>query len=64
MKKAFLFLSVFAATTSYAQKNDYPIQAVNFTSVKFMDNFWMPRMRTNHDVTIPASFERAKEQAV
>jgi DUF1680 family protein len=60
MKKLFLFFSVFAAITVAAQKTDYPIQAVNFTSVKYMDNFWMPRMRINHDVTIPASFERCE----
>lgn len=60
MKKVFLSLSLLAATALCAQKSDYPIQAVNFTSVKFMDNFWMPRMRINHDVTIPASFERCE----
>jgi DUF1680 family protein len=60
MKKLFLSFSVFVAITCAAQKTDYPIQAVNFTSVKYMDNFWMPRMRINHDVTIPASFERCE----
>src|SRR5688572_27078658 len=43
-----------------AQKKDYPITAVPFTSVKFTDNFWLPRIQTNHTVTIPASFERCK----
>lgn len=32
---------------------DYPIQPVSFTSVKFLDNFWAPRIRVNQDVTIP-----------
>ncbi|WP_207424399.1 glycoside hydrolase family 127 protein [Desertivirga brevis] len=45
---------------SYAQQKDYPIQAVNFTSVKFTDNFWLPRLRINHTSTIPASFERCE----
>lgn len=46
-----------AATALQAQK-DYGIQAVNFTNVKLTDNFWLPRLKTNHTVTIPASFER------
>jgi DUF1680 family protein len=61
MKKVFLSFSFLAATVLCAQKSDYPIQSVNFTSVKFMDNFWMPRMRINHEVTIPASFERCEK---
>src|SRR5215207_9905243 len=60
MRKVFLSISFLVTTTLFAQKSDYPIQTVNFTSVKFMDNFWMPRMRTNHNVTIPASFERCE----
>ena len=60
MKKAFLFFSLFVATTLAAQKSDYPIQAVNFTSVKLTDNFWLPRLRINQEVTIPASFERCE----
>lgn len=34
-------------------KKDYPIQPVAFTSVKFSDSFWAPRIRINQDVTIP-----------
>jgi len=60
MKKIFLFFCVLATSALPAQKSDYPIQAVNFTSVKIIDNFWMPRMRINHEVTIPASFERCE----
>ncbi len=61
MKKIILSFSLFTALALNAQKSDYPIQSVNFTSVKFMDNFWMPRIRTNHEVTIPASFERCEK---
>lgn len=43
-----------------AQQADYPIKAVPFTQVKFSDKFWLPRIRTNHDVTIPASFQRCE----
>ncbi|WP_207531713.1 glycoside hydrolase family 127 protein [Desertivirga arenae] len=49
-----------ALVPSYAQQKDYPFHAVNFTSVKFTDNFWLPRLRINHTATIPASFERCE----
>jgi hypothetical protein len=58
MKKAFLSFSLLAALSLFGQKKDYPIQAVNFTSVKLTDQFWLPRLKINHTVTIPASFER------
>lgn len=60
--KHFLFLSftLCIVLSSTAQKKDYPITAVPFTSVKLTDNFWLPRIQTNHTVTIPASFERCK----
>jgi DUF1680 family protein len=32
---------------------DYPIQPVLFNVVKLQDNFWAPRIKTNHEVTIP-----------
>jgi DUF1680 family protein len=60
MKKTCFAIFVLGATAVYGQNSDYSIQAINFTSVKFMDNFWMPRMRINHNVTIPASFERCE----
>jgi DUF1680 family protein len=43
-----------------AQHKDYPIQSVPFTQVKLTDNFWLPRIKVNHTVTIPASFERCE----
>ncbi|MFD1871072.1 glycoside hydrolase family 127 protein [Hymenobacter bucti] len=39
---------------------DYPIRPVSFTQVKLTDNFWLPRLKTNTDVTIPASFQRCE----
>jgi DUF1680 family protein len=48
-------------TEGFAQQLDYPITTVPFTSVKLTDNFWLPRIRTNHNVTIPASFERCEK---
>ena len=48
------------ACRAFAQQKDYAIQAVPFTQVKFTDTFWWPRIKTNHTVTIPASFERCE----
>lgn len=61
MKKTlstFVLLLVFAIIQ--AQHKDYPIQSVPFTQVKLTDNFWLPRIKINHTVTIPASFERCE----
>jgi DUF1680 family protein len=44
----------------FAQKQDYPIQPIPFTSVKLSDQFWTPRIETNRTVTIPASFARCE----
>lgn len=61
-KKALLFVSAFMiAINVFAQRADYPIQAVPFTKVKLTDKFWLPRIETNHKVTIPASFARCEE---
>lgn len=37
-------------------KGNYPIRPVPFTSVKMTDDFWAPRIRKNHEVTIPIAF--------
>ncbi|GAB3760810.1 glycoside hydrolase family 127 protein [Spirosoma pomorum] len=37
---------------------DYPIQPVPFTAVKVTDQFWAPRIRRNHDVTIPIALQQ------
>jgi DUF1680 family protein len=60
MKKIIYVIALFGTLTVGAQQRDYPIQAVPFTSVKLTDNFWLPRVKTNHTVTIPASFERCE----
>lgn len=41
------------STSSKLQAGDYPIQPVLFNVVKLQDNFWAPRIKTNHTVTIP-----------
>jgi hypothetical protein len=35
---------------------NYPVRPVPFTSVKMTDNFWAPRIKKNHEVTIPIAF--------
>lgn len=60
-KRFLLGLGLAAAQPAAAQqKSDYPIQAVPFTKVKLTDSFWLPRLKTNTDVTIPASFARCE----
>jgi len=58
--KPFLLILGLAAALPAAQKLDYPIQAVPFTQVKLTDSFWLPRLKTNTDVTILASFARCE----
>ncbi len=44
-----------------AQNNDYFFKAVPFTNVTLTDNFWLPKITINNNVTIPASFERCEK---
>lgn len=37
---------------------DYPITPVPFTAVRLTDEFWLPRIKTNHDVTIPIALKQ------
>ncbi len=60
MKKTILLL-LLSSVVAVAQNADYPIQVIPFTKVKLNDNFWLPRIKTNHTVTIPASFQRCEE---
>jgi DUF1680 family protein len=58
MKHFILLLFVWPAGLLFGQQKDYSFQPVPFTSVRLTDNFWLPRLKTNQTVTIPASFER------
>ncbi|SNR80833.1 glycoside hydrolase family 127 protein [Hymenobacter mucosus] len=60
VKFAFTALAFSLTTAALAQRSDYPIRAVPFTQVKLTDTFWLPRLKTNTDVTIPASFQRCE----
>ena len=60
MKKICLLLMACYSFSAYAQKQDYPIQPVPFTSVKLTDQFWTSKIETNRTATIPASFARCE----
>jgi len=39
----------------------YPISPVPFTAVHVNDHFWAPRIKVNHEVTIPIAIQKSKE---
>lgn len=49
------------STLSGADGPDYPIQPVPFTAVEVGHGFWMPRIQTNREVTLPYCFERCEQ---
>ena len=60
-KLIFSFLYVVLFTLAAAQPaHDYPYQPVVFTKVTLTDNFWMPRIKTNKNVTIPFAFDKCE----
>lgn len=67
MKKAAFFtfflmiISWQLPAQSSPNRGDYPIDPVLFTSVNLKDNFWAPRIKTNHDVTIPFILGKCRE---
>ncbi len=61
MKKIFISLMIFCTGNLFAQKKDYPIKPLAFNQVHLSDNFWLPRLKINETVTIPASFERCEK---
>jgi DUF1680 family protein len=60
MKKTVFSFALLFACAGYSQQADYPVKAVPFTQVKLTDQFWLPRLKTNATVTIPASFARCE----
>ncbi|MEP6844759.1 MAG: beta-L-arabinofuranosidase domain-containing protein, partial [Panacibacter sp.] len=55
-----LSFSLLTSSLLFGQNKDYAYKAVPFTSVKLTDNFWLPRIKMNTAITIPASFERCE----
>lgn len=59
--KRILFLCcMFYTAHVFGQRSDYAFKPVAFSSVQLTDHFWLPRIKVNHFVTIPASFERCE----
>jgi len=61
MRQILLSFFALASTILFGQKKDYPIQALPFNEVMLTDNFWLPRLKINSTITIPASFERCEK---
>jgi DUF1680 family protein len=61
MKQLLTLVALWICCTVSAQQKDYPFTPVPFTQVHLNDHFWLPRIKINHNVTIPASFERCEK---
>jgi len=59
MIRLMLILLLFPATL-ICRAQGYEIRPVPFTSVEVKDDFWRPRIKTNHEVTIPIAFEHCE----
>lgn len=46
--------------TEVTDSRDYPYRPVPFTDVRLGDAFWLPRIETNREATIPFAFERCE----
>jgi uncharacterized protein len=58
---ALLTLSFMGCTNQANERKDYPITPVPFTQVQLHDNFWLPRILKNTEVTIPIAFQQSEE---
>lgn len=54
-------LCIIISGCSEKEVNEYPIKPVDFTKVKFEDNFWKPRILTNRKVSIPTALQKCVE---
>ncbi|MEN8153006.1 MAG: galactose-1-epimerase [Acidobacteriota bacterium] len=66
MKKTLIIFILIILTGSLMNKEnivrkDYPFKPVSFTEVKFTDNFWLPRLNINRNITIPYDFKKCEE---
>lgn len=62
MNRLLILFMIFASSgLATAQGQDYPISPKPFSEVKIQDNFWAPRIKTNHEVTIPIAISQSEE---
>ena len=57
----FPLMMLFSCSSRKEKQQDYPYQPVPFTEVELNDNFWLPRIETNRNVTIDYEFEKCGE---
>ena len=57
----FFIISLSGCKNQPASDGDNTIQPVPFTSVKVTDDLWAPRIKRNHEVTIPIAFEQSEK---
>ncbi len=66
MKTSIRFLFLLIVTTWLTRcsepetAKDYPIKPVPYTAVQMTDDFWQPRIRKNHEVTIPIALYQSE----
>jgi len=64
MKKIFLAIWAIGSLCTcetIEEKVDYTYKEVPFTDVHFTDNFWLPRIETIRNVTVPFAFRKCEE---
>lgn len=54
-------LAMGSCQVSQVPVSDEPIEPVGFHQVELSDAFWAPRIRLNHDLTIPYAFSQSEE---
>jgi len=54
-------MAMCVGTFTFAQTQDYPIRPVPFTEVTIQDDFWAPKIKVNHEVTIPIAIEQSQK---
>ena len=62
MSRTYSLLLLFCLLcTCVRAQQDYPITPVSFSEVKIQDEFWAPKIRINHEVTIPIAIQKSRE---
>ncbi|MBW1790747.1 MAG: sodium/solute symporter, partial [Deltaproteobacteria bacterium] len=56
-----LVLGIYLYFSFWLKKDYQPIKPVPFTQVKIQDDFWLPRIETNHSKTIPYALKMCEE---
>ncbi|MEK6250264.1 MAG: glycoside hydrolase family 127 protein, partial [Planctomycetales bacterium] len=56
-----MLMSLLNTAMAVDPARDYPISPVSFTEVQLGDGFWLGRIETNRQVTIPYDFQKCEE---